>query len=288
MQNNAKPFSKGFTLVELAVVLTIIALLIGGVLKGQEMIEDARVVSTVAQVYSYEGATATFKKVYSELPGDMPEASDRLSNCPGCDPAVAASAGDGWIGPTDTVFTSGSGNSSSLAWTWQGYSEGSGVKSENRLYWPHLYAAGLITGITTTDISEPASFGSTLPAARIGGGFLIGSIPSRTDAFARMEGIILALVPTELVSTATSQRYLLTPMRAAQIDRKMDDGFPLSGNVQDASIFHVPVALPASGLPASPCRDLTSSMGAAGLTQQGYLEGEETNRVCNLAFKIRY
>ena len=47
---------KGFTLVELAIVMTIIGLLIGGVLKGQELMENARVTSTVAQVKGYEGA----------------------------------------------------------------------------------------------------------------------------------------------------------------------------------------------------------------------------------------
>ncbi len=37
----------GFTLVEIAIVLVIIGLLLGGVLKGQEMIENARIKSVV-------------------------------------------------------------------------------------------------------------------------------------------------------------------------------------------------------------------------------------------------
>ena len=39
---------KAFTLVELAIVMTIIGLLIGGILKGQELLENARVTSTIA------------------------------------------------------------------------------------------------------------------------------------------------------------------------------------------------------------------------------------------------
>lgn len=72
----------GFTLVELAIVMTIIGLLIGGILKGQELMQNARVTATVAQVKSYESATFTFIDKYSALPGDLVTASERL---PGCD-----------------------------------------------------------------------------------------------------------------------------------------------------------------------------------------------------------
>ncbi len=60
----------GFTLVELSIVLVIIGLLIGGVLKGKAMIENAKnkriksdIDSTVAAVYSYQDK-------YNYLPGD--------------------------------------------------------------------------------------------------------------------------------------------------------------------------------------------------------------------------
>ena len=61
----------GFTLVELAIVMIIIGLLIAGVLKGQELIGNARVTSTVAQIKAIDAATSTFKDTYAALPGDM-------------------------------------------------------------------------------------------------------------------------------------------------------------------------------------------------------------------------
>jgi prepilin-type N-terminal cleavage/methylation domain-containing protein len=49
----------GFTLVELAIVMIIIGLLIAGVLKGQALIQNAQVTSTVAQVKATEAAIST-------------------------------------------------------------------------------------------------------------------------------------------------------------------------------------------------------------------------------------
>ena len=38
-----KDYTRGFTLIEIAIVLVIIGLLVGGVLRGQELITGARV-----------------------------------------------------------------------------------------------------------------------------------------------------------------------------------------------------------------------------------------------------
>jgi prepilin-type N-terminal cleavage/methylation domain-containing protein len=71
----------GFTLVELAIVMIIIGLLIAGVLKGQELIGNARVTATVAQIKAIDAATSTFKDTYQDIPGDMINPGVRLPNC---------------------------------------------------------------------------------------------------------------------------------------------------------------------------------------------------------------
>src|SRR3990172_13141075 len=71
---------KGFTLVELALVMVIIGLLIGGILKGQQLVTNARATSTVSQTRQIEAATTTFQDSYGALPGDM----NGVGKIPGC------------------------------------------------------------------------------------------------------------------------------------------------------------------------------------------------------------
>jgi prepilin-type N-terminal cleavage/methylation domain-containing protein len=67
----------GFTLVEIAIVMVIIGLLIGGVLRGQAMIENARVKRVAKQSDELRAATMTFFDRYGVWPGD-----ENLANVP--------------------------------------------------------------------------------------------------------------------------------------------------------------------------------------------------------------
>ena len=61
---------KGFTLVEIAIVMVIIGLLIGGVLKGQSMIQNAKVKRVVKQADELRAGVMTFYDKYASYPGD--------------------------------------------------------------------------------------------------------------------------------------------------------------------------------------------------------------------------
>jgi len=63
---------KGFTLVEIAIVLVIIGLLIGALLKGQEMIKSAKIKRVVKQGDELRAAALTYQDLYKYLPGDDP------------------------------------------------------------------------------------------------------------------------------------------------------------------------------------------------------------------------
>src|SRR6186997_1527886 len=71
----------GFTLIEIAIVLVIIGLLLGGVLKGQELITSARVRNLISQQDGIKAAYFGFQDRYRALPGDY-SGANAFANIP--------------------------------------------------------------------------------------------------------------------------------------------------------------------------------------------------------------
>ena len=72
--------NSGFTLIEMAIVLVIIGLLLGGVLKGQALIDSSKVTSMIKQMDQLKVAIYTFQDRYHAMPGDMSNASTVVGN----------------------------------------------------------------------------------------------------------------------------------------------------------------------------------------------------------------
>src|SRR5713101_8175157 len=64
--------TQGFTLVEIAIVLVIIGLLLGGILKGQEMITQAKIKNVIADFSGISAAYHGYVDRYKKIPGDDP------------------------------------------------------------------------------------------------------------------------------------------------------------------------------------------------------------------------
>ena len=90
--------NKGFTLVELAIVLVIIGIILGGVLKGQEIIKNSKIKRIYNDYKGYVAAIYTYQERYAYLPGDDPQAGTRFSTCT---PPPSNGDGDGRMDDDD-------------------------------------------------------------------------------------------------------------------------------------------------------------------------------------------
>ena len=131
----------GFTLIEIAIVLVIIGLLLGGVLKGQELITSARVRNLISQQDGVKAAFFGFLDRYRAYPGDY---SSAQANIPGC---AACAQGNN------------NGQIRSIA--------GGDVIDEQIAVWEHLSRAGFINGsYTYTAGAETTASAPTNPYGR--------------------------------------------------------------------------------------------------------------------------
>ncbi len=115
-----KKYQAGFTLIEISIVLAIIGLLLGGVLKGQEMMTNAKIKRMANDFNGISAAVFSYLDRYGALPGDDPRAAARWGGT-----AAPATAGDGLI---------------------QGNFNSATATDESRLVWEHLRFSGLVAG----------------------------------------------------------------------------------------------------------------------------------------------
>lgn len=87
--------ARGFTLVELAVVMTIIALIMIVLFKGSALIGTSQSQEVLAATKDLAAAVARFRSTYGYLPGDMPDASVRLPGVLACNTVTSTANGDG-------------------------------------------------------------------------------------------------------------------------------------------------------------------------------------------------
>ncbi len=242
----------GFTLVELSIVMIIVGLLIGGVLKGQELYNNA-VISKVATAFTNsEAAVETFYDMYKRNPGDMPNAS---TVWPGADDGN----GDGFI--DDESFNDP-------------------VLIEEGIVFQHLSKADLISGGYTGKLDDNGLWvgGQTGPGFDMGQGSFslgwIGAAPNPTTWYGQSGHSFVYGKPQGRYPTGP----LLSGIETRKLDQKIDDGNPTSGRL-----------IAASGGGALPCTapNVSPAAAVAGSAEYANAAGQNCTILYVLGFKRR-
>lgn len=84
---------RGFTLIELSIVLVIIGLIVGGVLVGRDLIAAAKVRGLMSEMEQYATAVRTFQSKYNCMPGDCKNASSLFGTANACDAVTVITTG---------------------------------------------------------------------------------------------------------------------------------------------------------------------------------------------------
>ncbi|HET7831979.1 MAG TPA: prepilin-type N-terminal cleavage/methylation domain-containing protein [Gallionella sp.] len=182
-----KHTDSGFTLIEIAIVLVIIGLLLGGVLKGQELINSAKVKNLATDFRNIPVFIYTYQDKFRALPGDDANATTHMSG------ATTATTPTGNIG--NGVIN---GNWDSVTAT-----------DESILFWQHIRLAGLAAGETAVNTAAGNSY---LPANVVGGRIGITSGNAGASPITGLKGTHI------ICSGGIAGKF------AKQLDSTLDDG----------------------------------------------------------------
>jgi prepilin-type N-terminal cleavage/methylation domain-containing protein len=199
----SKSNQQGFTLVEIAIVLVIIGLLLGGILKGQEMITQAKIKNVMADYSGISAAYHGYQDRYRAIPGDDGGATR-------------------WTSPAGVV--AGNANGVVHGTYNQGCSAPGTTVGENEscFFWDHLRRAGFVSGSGTL---QPFNSLTGLIGVQTGNGAAavdgtgVGPVLGGAAGVGGFTGLIIcsANLPDKI---------------AIAVDTQMDDGSRTGGNVR--------------------------------------------------------
>ena len=282
---------RGFTLIELSIVLVVIGLLVGGVFVGADMMRAAAERAQITQIEKFNQAANTFYEKFGALPGDIQPAlvtQFSFTASPIRSGVVGDGDGNGELDGTNCCNAYTWAQGGELVYFWEDLSTNSHLieGSFNTATGPHAY-------VTCTSASACSSF---FPYGKIGNGsFVYVYSGSPTHCCGSGVGlgpnyfglsVINSAAFGNVAQGATPPAPALTVKQAYDIDRKIDDGLPTTGNVL-AQYLGPPSGVPtwsASGTSASAttCYDTSSGTAAYSVSYQN-----GSNVTCGISFRIQ-
>lgn len=198
---------RGFTLIEIAIVLVIIGLLLGGVLKGQELIDSAKVKNLATDYKNIPIFIYGYQDKFKALPGDDANVTAHLSGATACTPNAA------------NICASGNGV---LDGAWDAVND---AASESNLFWQHVRLAGFAAG--STDVGNSNYQQSNAVGGRIG-------IQSNNASFTTITSDSANTAQSGMIGTYVICSAGILGKFAKRLDTSLDNGDADSGAVRVA------------------------------------------------------
>jgi len=190
-----KTQQSGFTLVEIAIVLVIIGLLLGGILKGQELINSAKVKNLANDYRVIPTYIYAYQDKFKALPGDDAQVAAHL-------PAGPPAPIQGAVPPAGNGVINGPWNSAAVA-------------DESFLFWQHIRLANLAAG--SADTAVVATY---IPTNAVGGIIGVSSMSAGQPHILTMTGTY------QICSKGLLGKFV------KQLDIQMDDGNTETGSMR--------------------------------------------------------
>lgn len=270
-----KQKEQGFTLIELSVVIVIIGLLVGGILVGRDLIKNAELRATIAQIDKYNTAVQTFKLKFNAVPGDIRQSEASSFGLFALTSASPVGYGDG----NGLVEAGGTGVTS--------------AQGETLVFWRHMFEAGFVdgslgvngnsvlqvaNGIVTANVNNVAQ---SLPPSKLS--------PENSFIVYAANGLnYFSIMPIGGITTAGAYTFNtigLTPISAFSIDSKLDDGRPNTGAIIARSITAINTAPTASGTSAA--NTCTIGAGTATDTYNGVIATGGNDLSCGIRVRFQ-
>lgn len=193
---------EGFTLVEIAIVLVIIGLLIGGILAAKSMISTAKINAQVRQIGQFDAMVMNFKDKFNYLPGDAPPFGNEFYG-----------DGDGRI---EDQFDANNFFSEEVAFFWNQLSSTAPM--------PQTYSAS---------VTDKVIVDANIPRAKLGEGVgVVGSTGlNAAGPFYLQNYYFLGLLIQSFGDSRMCNQPGIAATDAQAIDIKFDDGSANTGNV---------------------------------------------------------